>query len=244
MRELQLSDWQSAREAFGEAGAAPPERKRQLLFRGQADSAWPLTTTLDREVGAVTPERRTQLRWELLRDFRRLSLGLFPAMPTEPLGWGWEFLARHHGLPSPIIDWSRSAYIAAFFAFSDPVALGGASSDVAIWMLDRSQLNHAMDAITRFRFSDEDEDEEELSLQSNPRAIEQQGVSLVVESISETIETALSEALTRYTIPCTAAHRALQELDSLSINDRNLFLDLDAAARTARLRARLLRSFT
>ena len=28
---------------------------------------------------------------------------------------------RHHGFPSPLLDWSRSLYIAAFFAFREPV---------------------------------------------------------------------------------------------------------------------------
>jgi hypothetical protein len=34
---------------------------------------------------------------------------------------GYEYLAylRHHGFPSPFIDWTSSPYIAAFFAFND-----------------------------------------------------------------------------------------------------------------------------
>ena len=39
--------------------------------------------------------------------------------------WGqvWSYMVhlRHHGFPSPFLDWTRSPYIAAFFAFRRPI---------------------------------------------------------------------------------------------------------------------------
>ena len=39
--------------------------------------------------------------------------------------WGqaWSYMVhlRHHGFPSPFLDWTRSPYVAAFFAFRRPI---------------------------------------------------------------------------------------------------------------------------
>lgn len=115
-----------------------------LLFRGQGDSEWPLTTTL---------ERSGQGRM-LFRDYYRLitaSIGpavetftgvsvpeydpkfattlsdpelLLPAVgqfPPQPL-YRYMVYLRHHGFPSPLLDWSYSPYVAVFFAFKDDSA--------------------------------------------------------------------------------------------------------------------------
>jgi len=41
----------------------------------------------------------------------------FPFWP--PPGYDFMVYLRHHGFPSPLLDWSRSPYVAAFFAFQD-----------------------------------------------------------------------------------------------------------------------------
>lgn len=93
-----------------------------LAFRGQAKSAWALQTSLYRS------GRANLLRYsvETLREFHghleaMTGLQVDADKPTE---FGrMVAIAQHYGLPTPLLDWTLSPYIAAWFAFSDSLEL-------------------------------------------------------------------------------------------------------------------------
>jgi FRG domain len=115
-----------------------------LLFRGQGSHGWSLQTTLERSAPTVRRlseyyraiaivqthlESLTPRRWpevdypsmlEELSNYDSLSLRALPH-------YSYLVHLRHHGFPSPLLDWSRSLYVAAFFAYqhvrSDRVAI-------------------------------------------------------------------------------------------------------------------------
>jgi len=127
------------------------ERQNTILYRGHADSAWPLKTTLERfsdrqwsfldysnathaclpqlesylersfAVNSSWPELRQELRqaqsWPDSVEHRSVdpSISARFRIPT-PIYSYWIYL-RHHGFPSPLLDWTRSPFVAAFFAF-------------------------------------------------------------------------------------------------------------------------------
>jgi hypothetical protein len=131
-----------------------------VLFRGHADSRWALTTTLERRghdrmevadyyrmIGRAKPqiESITGGRFEcptypeilkLLESYDAFSLALsgggFP---------GYSFLIhlRHHGFPSPLLDWTRSPYVAAFFAF-EAQAQGAKRRSIYAWAPGRFRV--------------------------------------------------------------------------------------------------------
>ena len=107
-----------------------------ILYRGHGDSDWDLKTTLERtcdESVLLTEYYRhilktrpqveafSNTRWELMGfdEYREW------AQSRSDLNWpdypGYEYMIylRHHGFPSPLLDWSQSPYVAAFFAYSN-----------------------------------------------------------------------------------------------------------------------------
>lgn len=97
------------------------------LFRGHANASWKLDTTLERYtsqqysmrdyyylIRGVRPavESYTEKHWNLSEEYNFKE-----DVPGPPLGYEFMIYLRHHGFPSPLLDWTRSPYVAAYFAF-------------------------------------------------------------------------------------------------------------------------------
>jgi len=133
--EKQLSSIQSQREQRVEKRA--PSVIEELLFRGQGDSRWPLETTLDRffqrkvsvlDYYRIVTEMQAKVETFMNASWSIPSRSKYEAIVNDDyygFPWGqdaYEYLVylRHHGFPSPLLDWTASQYVAAFFAFRKP----------------------------------------------------------------------------------------------------------------------------
>ena len=143
--------WEEFEEKLKELQEKVPDERRTdhvpFLYRGQEDSCWPVTTTLERSPDGLVSmpflnyylsiyrakseiESHTEQSWDIpdpteveplierVEPFAR-----FTAKHFRTWGSVWSYMVhlRHHGFPSPFLDWTRSLYIAAFFAFRKPI---------------------------------------------------------------------------------------------------------------------------
>lgn len=145
MADIRISNWLELQEAlFENAWRQEISRHRsQYVFRGTPRAAHGLETSLQ-QGGYVAQERH------LLTSFRKYALR--NSVHGDWL-WNWLSLAKHHGLPTRLLDWTYSPYVAMHFVTYDIAHFG---EDGAIWCVDFRKTNELLPKSLRKLFESED----------------------------------------------------------------------------------------
>jgi len=225
LRQIQCESWLDFAASMSRYCRLQRARRDEFWFRGQGDNSFGLQASIDREFQVADDAGRQQTIRSLLEEFQREAIRLqFDDRFTGDID-RLELLARHHGLPSPLLDWTQSPFVAAYFAFAASTSLAKA---VSVWMLDLSRIEeNPLD----FELINDLE-----KIEGNPRALKQKGVFLRVTSVRAPIEVLLGESLFRFDIPIGCKDEALAELDEMMVNGTYLYYDLNGAADTAKHR--------
>lgn len=117
-------------------------RRGRWIFRGQSNATWPLQPLLERFADELR-ERPSAVEQYIDAEFRRNAHHYISDPPANDDTLGWLALARHHGAPTRFLDFSKSPYVAAFFATADAKP----RETAAIWAIDGVTIRHHAGAL-------------------------------------------------------------------------------------------------
>lgn len=142
---LRPTSWDAARDLA--------RRLPRHAFRGQPDQAQLPATSLERAAARLGYDRHGlhEVEERMLREAKRRARQYLLHLPVEEDALGWLALLRHHGAPTRLLDFSKSFYVAVWFAIES------ADGDAAIWAVDLPRLRDAAAARLRERGVEEAE---------------------------------------------------------------------------------------
>ena len=132
VQRIELSSWKHFMELVNEVFLD----YSTYVYRGHGTAAWKLEPTIDR----IIKDPLSNEREELLNNFKYAVRGRRGANPPHLKDDNeWWALGQHHGLSTPLLDWTESPFVALFFAVTKAIQIG--SEYCTLWALSQYSID-------------------------------------------------------------------------------------------------------
>ena len=99
------------------------------VFRGQPNADLGLQSSLERAAEGIDANRWPRLEQTMILEFKRCAHQYLIHVPKDDDYLEWLALMQHHGCPTRLLDFTRSFYVALFFAVEET------TEKSAVWAL-------------------------------------------------------------------------------------------------------------
>lgn len=236
------------------------------IFRGQSDASWDLQTSLER---TKFYKKYDGIETSFLTDFQRGAKNFLGEVEIPENLIEWLALMQHHGAPTRLLDFTKSAYTASFFAFEH---IDEKVKKVAVWAIHIDIIANATIGHLYFQFQEDfkknhrrltEEIFEKLffgndqscilpvePFRMNKRYYLQQSVFVSpANSIDpfmeqlDFLEQEKQKVVLKITLPAGLQNEVLLDLQKMNINRATLFPDLDGYAASLKMKYNTMRNF-
>ncbi|WP_278452276.1 FRG domain-containing protein [Thomasclavelia spiroformis] len=206
---------------------------RTFLFRGQSNESWTLKSSFDRLFGEYDFKTKNFIENNLINEFKKScydDLGIndienYTDIQILSLG-------QHYGLPTRLLDWSYSLYIAVYFAYSN---VNKSRENVVIWALNKDHIiwqNSDAVLFTEHRVKENNNQKNQMGIFTLNKSLyndleEYAKQSTLISNISK------KDALYKIIIPAKDKEVVLADLEQMGINSVKMFKGFEGCAKTA-----------
>ncbi|MGA2223923.1 MAG: FRG domain-containing protein [Syntrophobacteraceae bacterium] len=229
-----LSSWQEFHQKVNSL-----KSKRGYVWRGQRKdelNSWFLRSSFDRKVQIANQNDRTEKLKFQLHNFKKEMNKSHPNVLLEDDVDIWA-LGQHYGLRTPLLDWTLSPYIAAYFAFNEKNDANDASDRYRyVYALNRSleRLMSKQKKANEILSSDRSVPFIDKLPYPSPRFTAQKGIftkAFLGRDIREYVHSFSRKRpseiiIMKFEIPSTDREECLYELHLMNIDHMSLLLDI------------------